>query len=112
MSDARGAFERIVRLEELPERGLLGAARSTGERVCLIRNGDEVYAVQDECTHQAFPLSAGTLTPGDGCRLECVWHGAQFEVTTGEAVKGPAEEPIVRYAVQVREGWVLVGPAL
>ena len=77
-----------------------------GERVCLIRQGDRVSALHDECTHQGMPLSAGEVLP-DGT-IECPWHGARFDCVTGALRRGPAEEGVRAYTVRVEGDSVLV----
>jgi phenylpropionate dioxygenase-like ring-hydroxylating dioxygenase large terminal subunit len=39
------------------------------------------FALHDACPHRGMPLSAGRL---DGARLECGYHGWQFEAHTGQ----------------------------
>jgi 3-phenylpropionate/trans-cinnamate dioxygenase ferredoxin subunit len=104
-------FEAVADAADVPEGGLLSVARADGKRICLARRNGELYAFNDECTHQAFPLSAGSLVPG-ACIVECIWHGAQFDLVTGAVAKGPALEGITRYAVKVEGGRVLVGKRL
>ena len=41
--------------------------------VCLVRAGGAAYALPDECTHQAVPLSDGEVTGG---AIECWLHGS------------------------------------
>jgi len=50
---------------------------------------------------------------GDGdlsaaCLLQCPWHGAVFEVRTGEVRRGPARKRLRTYEVEVSGGDVLV----
>jgi nitrite reductase/ring-hydroxylating ferredoxin subunit len=111
MSAGADEFEAVARVADVPEGGVLGVARANGERICLTRCRGELYAFQDECTHQAFPLSAGALAAGDDCRIECIWHGAQFDLATGAPVKGPAVFPLTRYDVRVENGIILIGAA-
>jgi 3-phenylpropionate/trans-cinnamate dioxygenase ferredoxin subunit len=101
-------YEPLVRAEDLPLGTLLAARTSAGESVCLINDGGTIRAVAGHCSHQEFPLDDGTLLPGG--RLECAWHGAQFDLTTGVPVHPPAEEPIAVYRVMVIGGMVCVGP--
>ena len=94
------------RIGEIPEGGTLAVTRASGDRVCLIRRGEQVSALRDECTHQGMPLSAGEVLP-DGT-IECPWHGARFDCMTGVLRRGPAEEDVQAYAVRVEGDAVLV----
>ena len=59
-----------------------------GDTAILVCNIDgEIYALEDKCTHQDFELSPGKL---DGVEIECVLHGAKFDVRTGEAGQSSA----------------------
>jgi len=101
-------FIDVAGMDELPGDGVLGVEGPDGRRVCLVRFGDRVTAFADECTHQAFPLSAGEVHE-DGT-LECVWHGARFDCLTGDVVREPATDPLTVYPVRVEGGRILVGP--
>ena len=65
----------------------------------------DIYALLDRCSHQDFPLSDGEL---DGDRLECIYHGAQFDVRTGRAMQLPAIRPVKTFPVEVRDDAVFV----
>jgi 3-phenylpropionate/trans-cinnamate dioxygenase ferredoxin subunit len=101
-------FVWASRLADIPDGGMRPAATPDGRRFCLVRRGADVWALQDACTHQAFPLSAGEA---DGVRGEitCVWHGARFDCATGAVLEGPAAEPVPVFAVLVEDGEVYVG---
>ena len=73
--------------------------------VCLVRAGGAVYALRDECTHQAVPLSDGEVTGG---AIECWLHGSRFDPATGRALSLPATQPVTVFAVQVDDGDVFV----
>jgi nitrite reductase/ring-hydroxylating ferredoxin subunit len=47
----------------------------------------EPFAVSSRCRHQLRDLSDGHVD-ADGC-LVCPWHGARYDVRTGEMVAGP-----------------------
>jgi nitrite reductase/ring-hydroxylating ferredoxin subunit len=55
-------------------------------------------ATQAKCTHRQGPLNEGTL---DGSTVTCPWHGSQFNVCTGEVLRGPAKDPVKTYGVTV-----------
>ncbi len=66
--------------------------------VAIVRDGDDYYAIRDECSHAAIPLSEGDL---DGCLIECWLHGSTFDLRTGKPTTLPAFEPVAVYPVQV-----------
>ena len=76
-----------------------------GDAICLIRTDGEVYAVRNECTHGAVPLSEGEV---DGFTIECFMHGSRFDVRTGVALNLPATRPVMTYPVRVVDGHVQV----
>ncbi len=79
---------------------------SAGERQVAIANVDgDLHAFDDVCTHQGCSLAEGEL---DGTTVECPCHGSQFDVTTGEAIGGPATEPVDVFQLRVDSGEVQV----
>lgn len=60
-----------------------------------------VYALEDICSHQDYPLSDGEL---EGTELECAFHGAKFDVCTGEATQLPAIKAVRSFEVEDRDG--------
>ena len=70
--------------------------------VCRTADG-AVYAVDDTCTHHSARLSEGVLI---GCEIECPMHQGRFDVTTGEATRRPARDPLATYPVEVVAGQV------
>jgi 3-phenylpropionate/trans-cinnamate dioxygenase ferredoxin subunit len=40
--------------------------------------------------------------------VECVLHGAKFDVRDGKALCAPAYEPVAKFPVKVENGQVLV----
>ena len=69
-----------------------------GQSICVVRIGDEVFAIGDTCTHSEASLSEGEIT---GTRIECWLHGAEFDLRTGTAVTLPAVEPVKSYPVHI-----------
>ena len=79
-----------------------------GRPVCLVRQGDAVHALHDVCTHAKASMSEGFVDDGV---IECPRHGAGFRLDTGEVVTPPATTALPRFAVEVRDGRVLVDPS-
>lgn len=89
---------------ELPP-GALRRVR-VGRRALVVGNtGDHLFALDDRCSHAAGPLSEGRV---DAACLVCPWHGATFDVRTGQPRSGPARKAVRTYPVRVTDGAVWV----
>ena len=93
-----GTWVKIADLSECPPGNLL-EVEAGRERIVLANVDGDVYALQNRSSHQDLPLSDGEL---EGDRLECLYHGARFDVCTGKAVGLPAIKPVPSYDVQIR----------
>lgn len=91
-------------LADVPKGGVL-AVEVDGEEIALVRDGDDVYAMRDECSHASIPLSEGDV---EGCEIECWLHGSRFDVRTGKPVNLPATEPVPIYPTQIEGETVMV----
>ncbi|CAB4677315.1 unannotated protein [freshwater metagenome] len=76
-----------------------------GKTICVTRIGDEVFAIDDTCSHSEASLSEGDVTD---YKIECWLHGAEFDLRTGEAVTLPANIPLETYSVTVNANSVTV----
>jgi len=85
--------------------GDLFEAEVGGVRIVLANVDSDLYALQNRCSHQDLPLSDGEL---EGEQLECLYHGAKFDVCTGRAMALPAIKPVETYPVEVRGGEIYV----
>jgi 3-phenylpropionate/trans-cinnamate dioxygenase ferredoxin subunit len=74
-----------------------GSALLVGD-AAVFNVGGTFYATQDKCTHREGPLSDGVL---EGSTVTCPYHGAQFDVSTGAVLCGPARDPLKTYRVIV-----------
>ena len=100
MSAPLDGWQAVCRTDEL----LPGehAVCFDGDTAILVCNVDgELYALEDKCTHQDFELSAAPL---QGAEIECVLHGARFDVRTGQALCAPAYAPVPKFPVRVQDG--------
>ena len=69
--------------------------------VAVVKVGDEVFAIEDVCSHADYPLSDGEVT---GCTLECELHGSRFDLRTGAPTGPPATQPVAVFKTTVRDG--------
>jgi 3-phenylpropionate/trans-cinnamate dioxygenase ferredoxin subunit len=97
-------FETVTKKIDLGE-GEVAAYDVCETWVGLAEVDGEVYAIGDLCTHAGCSLAKGEL---EGTTVTCSCHGSQFDVTTGEVLKGPATEPVPSYRVKIERGVVYV----
>ena len=76
-----------------------------GKEICVTRVGDEVFAIEDNCSHQDAALSEGEQS---GYKIECWLHAAEFDIRTGEALTPPAVQAVKTYAVKIDGNDVVV----
>ncbi len=97
-------FVAVARLAELadPSRQVV----EVNERlIVLVRVGDDVFALDDVCTHDDGPLGEGELVDH---QLICPRHGARFDVRDGRALSMPATRPTATHEVKIESGQVFV----
>lgn len=71
------------------------------EPLLLCRTSDGgLHAVEDRCSHDGSPFGADAV---EGQVLTCPRHGAQFDVTTGAALRMPAVTPIETRRVRLTD---------
>jgi 3-phenylpropionate/trans-cinnamate dioxygenase ferredoxin subunit len=90
-------LQRAAALDDIPQSGAL-AVEVDGVEVALVRTADEVFAIEDECSHASVPLSEGEV---EGCEIECWLHGSMFDLRTGKPTNLPATEPVNIYPCKV-----------
>jgi 3-phenylpropionate/trans-cinnamate dioxygenase ferredoxin subunit len=98
------AFVRACAASEVVDGGAL-RVEVDGLDVAIVRNGDDVYAIEDECSHAAVALSEGDV---EGCEIECWMHGSRFDLRTGKPLGPPATESVPVFAVQIAGDDVLI----
>lgn len=92
------AFERACALDEVPTDRALAVTLGRYD-VAVARDGDEVFAVEDVCSHAEVALSEGEVAD---CQIECWLHGSMFDLRTGKPTNLPATEPVATFPVDVR----------
>jgi nitrite reductase/ring-hydroxylating ferredoxin subunit len=88
-----------------PEPGGLAAFDLDGQRIAVANVAGTLYAFADPCPHRQCSLAEGGL---DGTVVTCPCHGSQFDVTTGERLRGPAVRGIPTFAVRTEGAEVLI----
>lgn len=80
---------------------------TVGGREILIANvGGQYYATGNTCSHAGAELHEGEL---NGKELICPWHGAKWDVTTGNQIWFPQKlKEIGNYKVTIENGTMYV----
>jgi 3-phenylpropionate/trans-cinnamate dioxygenase ferredoxin subunit len=101
------AFERVCALSEVPTDEALGVTVGPLD-LAIARHDDEVFALQNLCSHAAVALSEGEVSD---CTVECWLHGSRFDLRTGKPIGPPATDPVATFPVEVRGDDVYVDTA-
>ncbi len=76
-----------------------------GRDVAVFNVEGTIYAMGGICTHKGGPLGEGEL---EGAVVTCPWHGAEFDVTTGQVLGPPASQSVPTYKVVIEGGDISV----
>ena len=95
---------RVASTEQLRE-GQPLLVTVDGEDLALFRVGNEVFALDDLCSHAEASLSEGEQR---GYCIACPQHGGQFDIRTGKATHFPAVSPVRTYTVRIDGDSVLI----
>jgi Ferredoxin subunits of nitrite reductase and ring-hydroxylating dioxygenases len=90
-------FVQVAKLSEIPDQSAK-CVQVEGRSIALFNLGGQFYAIDDTCTHEGGPLSEGLI---HGAEVECPWHGAHFNITTGEVTLDPATEGVAKYNLRL-----------
>ena len=85
--------------------GQLKGVTAAGTQIVLANFEGTIYALEDECSHEEFPLSDGEL---EGDEILCIYHGARFDCRTGKNMCLPAVRPVKALPVEVRDGQIFI----
>jgi nitrite reductase/ring-hydroxylating ferredoxin subunit len=95
-------WEKTVPVSELTDRPRV--FKRPPRQVALFRVGERVFAVDNRCPHEGYPLAEGKV---DGaCVLTCNWHNWKFRLEDGECLLGG--DNVRAYPAKVEDGQVWV----
>ncbi|WP_241564614.1 Rieske 2Fe-2S domain-containing protein [Nonomuraea polychroma] len=100
-------------IKDLPD-GRPVARRLGYIQLFVLRQGDGVTVMVDQCPHLAGPLHQGRLVMdnGEAC-VVCPWHGSTFRLGDGSVRHGPATAPAPTFETRIRrDGTIQVRPGL
>ena len=97
-------YTKVASLSELSS-GEMKMVTLDEEDILLANVDGKIHAVSDLCSHADASLSDGYIEEGE---VECPLHGSRFNLTTGEALNLPADEPLKVYEIKVEGDDILV----
>jgi len=100
---ADSALVEAASAAELRAKGRM-IVKITGKQVALFDGPKGVFACNNRCPHEGYPLVEGSLA--DGCVLTCNWHNWKFDLESGETLVGG--DRLRRYPVRIEGDRVLV----
>ncbi|KAF4213189.1 hypothetical protein CNMCM8980_010479 [Aspergillus fumigatiaffinis] len=77
-----------------------------GGKVLVLRFNGQVHAMSPKCTHYGAPLKLGVVAP-DG-RITCPWHGACFNIGSGDVEDAPAPNALNKFELVEKNGAVYI----
>jgi len=81
------------------ESGVPRQVRVEDRVLVVVRIEDDVYVLDDRCSHEDFSLAEGEVDV-DSVEIECARHGAMFRLKDGEPTSLPATRPVAHYDVR------------
>ena len=103
------SFERAFDLSDFEERGRNAVYKSGKKQILITDLGGTIYALDNRCPHEGYPLSKGTTDEGS-CTLTCNWHNWKFKLTDGRCMIGDDDVRVYDTKVEDDAIWVDVAP--
>ena len=100
-------MSKLVKIAEAKDLapGTAKVVEVEGQSIALFNVAGTFHAIDNTCTHVGGPLGEGELA---GDVVTCPWHGAKFNVRTGEVLGPPARTGVRSFPVKVQGNDVLV----
>ncbi len=93
-------FVKVAKTTEI-EPGQARLVEVKGKQIALFNVDGQFCALDNTCTHRGGPLADGEVS---GYEVTCPFHGAKFDIRTGEVLGPPASQAVACYSVRVAGG--------
>ncbi|KAM4620383.1 apoptosis-inducing factor 3 [Polymixia lowei] len=103
--DGSEELTELVCLESDLQNGQMMEVEVGLHNVLLTRSEGQYSAISNQCTHYGGPLSRGFLS---GQTVRCPWHGACFNIFTGDLEEYPGMDSLPCHKVKVENNKVYV----
>ncbi|HEY9733004.1 MAG TPA: Rieske (2Fe-2S) protein [Drouetiella sp.] len=99
------AYVSVAKVDEVAQGK--GICVKVGRKSIALFNVDgNFYALDDFCPHKGAPLAGGYLSQTD---VTCPWHGASFDLASGNGTAGPCGGGVTSYPVNVNDDDIEIG---
>ncbi len=101
-------IQKIALLSEFQEEHII-SKKIDGRKIALVKIKEQIFAFDDECTHEHYPLRTGIIEENaEGPSIECIHHGTRFSLRDGKVLALPATRPLRVYTTEIKseEVWV------
>lgn len=95
----------LCKAGDIPLNGCKRHSRGRHPAMLLFNLDGRYYATDDSCTHGRASLSTGHIEDG---QIFCPLHLGSFDITTGQPVEPPCDEPLKTYRLHLRDGGLYV----
>lgn len=95
-------FTPVMGEAELPE-AKPTKVETKGLRIVLVKRGETVFALNDNCAHEGCSLTTGHL---EGDTIVCSCHGSTYSLRDGSVVHGPAVYAQPSYETRINNGQI------
>ncbi|MFJ8003934.1 bifunctional 3-phenylpropionate/cinnamic acid dioxygenase ferredoxin subunit [Streptomyces fagopyri] len=102
-TEVRTRWVRLCGLSELEDDE--GLRIATNPPVSVYRSKDELFCIDDTCTHEDFSLAEGWV---EDCVVECTLHMAKFDLRSGKPLCPPAVNAVRVHRIRAEGDDVLV----
>ena len=92
---------RVADVHELEAKQRM-LVRVDGKQIALFGTDSGVFACNNRCPHEGYPLIEGSLA--DDCVLTCNWHNWKFDLNDGGNLTGG--DHLRCYPVELRDGGI------
>jgi len=115
LTNENGSFGESASTETVTTTPIPGPGGSVrvavgGTIVAVFNVGGRLYGLAALCGHRKGPLDQGTIS---GTAVKCPWHGAQFDLDSGEVVGGNffvrrATRPVRSFRIRSVGGYIAI----
>ena len=98
------AFQAVGSIDEFPAGQAVEIALGA-RRIAVYHVEGQLYALKNICPHEAVRLHKA---PPRDCVAVCRGHGWEFDLKTGQCLRGEKDKRVATYPVKVKDGEVFI----